>query len=265
VTCREMDDVISSRSSDSVLGPQPTEHLIHCVRCRDLTHLLDKAGDDLRPSESLLRRIQTGILEDLKPIRPLAPSRILLFGCAIIFLSVVAVGALLLGMNGWGALSLVQRIVVFVTLAASAVLLAISMVRQMVPGSKNIFAPAMLLVAILAVLMLVIAGTFRSQQESTFLASGLMCLKNGLTYSTPAAFLLWLILRRGAILYPKFIGAVTGGLAGLAGLSVLEINCPNLNVFHILVWHVGVVVIGSLGGALLGAAVESIERWRKHI
>ena len=264
MTCRDMDDLISSWSGDSVLEPRPAEHLIHCEHCRSLTRLLDEADEGLHPSESLLRRIQAGILDDLKPIRPLAPSRILLFGCAIIFLSVVAVGALLLGMNGWGALSLVQRIVVFGTLAASAVLLAISMVRQMVPGSKHIFAPAVFLVGILVVLMMVIAAMFRSQQESAFLASGVMCMKNGLTYSMPAAFLLWLILRRGAILFPKLIGAVAGGLAGLAGLSVLEVNCPDLNVFHILVWHGGVVVIGSLGGALVGAAVESIERWRKQ-
>ena len=84
-------------------------------------------------------------------------------------------------------------------------------------------------------------------------------------YSMPAAFLLWLILRRGAVLYPKLTAAVAGGFAGLAGLGVLELNCPNLNVFHILVWHAGVVIVGSLGGALLGAAVESIEQWRKHI
>jgi len=238
VTCRDMDDVISS--------------------------LLNNAEDGLRPSESLLRRIKTGIVEDLKPIRPLAPFRILFIGCAIIFLSVVAVGALLLGMNGWGALSLVQRIVVFLTLAASAILLAISMIRQMVPGSRHILAPAVLLVSILVLLITVIAATFRSQPESAFLVNGVMCLKNGLTYSMPAGFLLWVILRRGAILYPQLIGAVAGGFAGLAGLSVLEVNCPNLNVFHILVWHAGVVIIGSLGGTLLGAAVESIERRRKR-
>ena len=264
MTCRDMDDVISSRTSDSVLEPQPAEHLIHCERCRGLTRLLDKADDWLRPSESLLRRIQSGILKDLKPIRPLAPPRILLFECAIVFLSVLAVGVLLLGMKGWGAVNIVQRIVVFVTLAACAVLLANSMVRQMVPGSKEACAPAVLLVAILVVLMMVIAATFRPQQESAFLASGVMCMKNGLMCSMPAGFLLWLIVRRGAILYPKLMGAVAGGLAALAGLSVLEVNCPNLNVFHILVWHGGVVVIGCLGGALLGSALESIERWRKQ-
>jgi hypothetical protein len=264
VTCRDMDNVISSWSSDCPLEQQSAEHMIHCERCRGLTHLLDQTEDGLRPPESLLRRIEAGILEDLKPIRALASSRLLLLGCAIIFLSVVAVGALRLGMNGWSALSLVQRIVVFVTLAASALLAAISMVRQMAPGSKHIFAPAVLLGAIPVVLMTAIAATFRSRREPAFLASGVVCMKNGLKFSMPAAFLLWLILRRGAILYPKLLGAVAGGLAGLAGLSVLEINCPNLNVFHILVWHGGVVLIGALGGALLGAAVESIERPRKQ-
>jgi len=264
VTCRDMDDVISSQSGDSVLEPQPAEHLTHCEQCRGLTRLLDKADDGLYPSESLLRRIKAGILGDLKPIRPLAPSRILLFRCAIIFPSVVAVGGFLFGMNGWSTLSVVQRIAVFFTFAASAALLAISMVQLMVPGSRHVFAPAVLLIAILPVLMMVITATFRSQRESAFLASGLRCLKNGLTISIPTAFLLWFILRRGAILYPKLIGAVAGGLAGLAGLSVLEVNCPNLNVFHILIWHEGVVVIGSLGGALLGATVESIHRWRRQ-
>jgi len=85
------------------------------LTCRDMDGLmrsLDNDDDGLRPAESLLRRIRAGILEDLKPIRPLAPSRILLLGFAIVFLAVVAVGVVLLGMNGWGALSLLPRIVV---------------------------------------------------------------------------------------------------------------------------------------------------------
>jgi len=265
VTCREMDDVISSCSGDSALPPRPAKHLIHCEHCRGLTRLLDKADEGSRPSEKVLQRIQAGILEDLKPVRPLAPSHILLFACAIIFLSVVAVGGRLLGMNGWGALTFAQRAVMFFTLATSAIFLANSMIRQMAPGSRDILAPAVLLVLILVLLLMVIAATFRSQHESAFLANGVMCLKNGLSYSMPAGLLFWLILRRGAMLYPKIIGAGAGGLAGLAGLSALEFNCPNLNVFHILVWHAGVVIMGSLGGTLLGAAVESIERRRRSI
>jgi hypothetical protein len=257
-----MDDVISSWSGDSLLESEHAKHLTHCGRCRALTVLLDNAEVGFHLSERLLRRMQAGILKDLKPVRPLSPPPILLLACSIVFLSVVAVGALLLGTTGWNVLNMLQRTAVFAALAASAVLLANSVVRQMVPGSKHAFAPATLPIAILVALMLVIAAMFRSQRESSFVMGGLACMKNGILLSIPAAFLLWLILRRGALLLPKLIGASAGGFAGLSGLSVLEVNCPNLNGFHILVWHGGVVVIGSLGGALVGAAVESIQWWR---
>jgi hypothetical protein len=88
----------------------------------------------------------------------------------------------------------------------------------------------------------------------------LACVQRGLTYSILAAFLFWLLLRRGAILFPKLIGAAVGGLAGLAGLSVLELNCPDVNVFHVVVWHWGVVLIGTAAGVLIGTAVEYIQR-----
>ena len=82
-----------------------------------------------------------------------------------------------------------------------------------------------------------IATTFRSHEEVAFVAGGLVCIKNGLMYSAPAALLFRLLLRRGAILFPTLVGLAIGGLAGLIGLCVLELNCPNLNTLHILVWH----------------------------
>jgi hypothetical protein len=163
-------------------------------------------------------------------------------------------------MTGWHALNLWQRVAVFGTFTASAILLAISMVAQMAPGSKYPLAPRAVPVATLSALLVALGVSFHVQVEQNFVANGLMCMKSGLTYAIPAAFLFWLLVRKGAFLYPKLIGAMAGGLAGLIGLSVLEINCSNLNVFHILVWHWGVVMISSAVGTLLGAAVEFVER-----
>ena len=163
-------------------------------------------------------------------------------------------------MTGWDALSLWQRVALFAMLTASAILLAVSMVAQMAPGSKYPLAPRAVPIATLSALLVALAASFHAQAEQDFVASGLMCMKSGLTYTIPAAFLFWLLVRRGTILYPKLIGAMAGGLAGLIGLSVLEINCSNLNVFHILVWHWGVVLISSAASALLGAGVEFVER-----
>jgi hypothetical protein len=189
------------------------------------------------------------MVENLKPVRPLPPSRFFLFAFAFVFLSVVATGALMLGMAGWGGLSMGQKIAIFATLAASAVLLALSMVRQMVPGSKHAVSPTTLPIAILVALMLVMAAVFRSEEESAFVANGLMCMRNGLAYSIPTAFLFWMVLRRGAILFPKLVGAAAGGFAGLIGLSVIEINCPNLNGYHI-------------SGLALGCGHDQFTSWR---
>jgi hypothetical protein len=256
---------MSSRSGNWAHAEGYAEHLRGCQRCRSLTRLLEEAGKGPVPSESQLKRIQTGIVEHLEPVLPLPPSRVFLSACAIIFLFVVAAGVLRLGTNGWSALNIWQRIGVFASLAASAILLAASMVRQMVPGSRHAVPPAALPVGILLALMLLIATAFRSHGEPAFVADGLVCMKNGLTYSVPAALMFWLVLLRGAILSPKLIGAAAGGLAGLTGLSVLEVNCPNLNIFHVLVWHWGVVLVGSLAGALAGAAAEHIERSRDRM
>jgi hypothetical protein len=216
------------------------------------------------PSETLLKLIQARIVENLHPVRPLAPSRFFLFACAIIFLCIVVIGATPFGMNGWGALSMGQRIAVFGTLAGSAILLAVSMVGQMVPGSKYALAPAALPIAILTALLIVLTAAFQPQKEAAFVADGLAHMKAGLACSIPAALLFWLLVRRGAMLFPKLIGAAAGGLAGLIGLCVLEIICPNLNVFHILVWHWGVVFVNSVAGALVGAVVKYLERRRSQ-
>jgi hypothetical protein len=262
MTCRDIDNLMSTAPRNPARNPQVMEHLGKCRGCRALVSAMGEGAKQTAPLESNLKQIEARIVKTLKPVRPLAPSLFFLFACAIIFLCVAAIGVTPFGMAGWGALSAAQRAGVFAALTTSAILLAVSMVGQMVPGSKYALAPVGLPIVILTTLLIVLAVSFHRRTEPAFFADGLVCMKNGLTYAIPGVVLFWLLVRRGAMLNPKLIGAAAGGLAGLTGLTVLEINCPNLNVFHILVWHWGMVLISSGAGALLGAAVELIERWR---
>ena len=264
MTCHDIDNLISSKPGNALPAPEAAAHLDTCDECRALIEVLNEERKLAGLPAVQLERIQASIVKTLKPVRPLAPARLFLFACAVIFLSIVAIGVMPSGMHGWAALGMGQRVAVFATLASSAVLLGVSMVGQMVPGSKYALAPAALPVGILTVLLILIAATFRPQADPGFVENGLTCLKNGLTYAIPGGLLFWLLVRRGAILFPKLIGAAVGGLAGLIGLSVLEISCQNLDVYHILVWHGGVVVISSVAGALLGATVEYTDRLRSH-
>jgi hypothetical protein len=54
-----------------------------------------------------------------------------------------------------------------------------------------------------------------------------------------------------------------GTLAGLAGVGMLELHCPNFQATHILVWHTAVVPVSAALGALLGWTIRF--RARSHI
>ena len=52
-------------------------------------------------------------------------------------------------------------------------------------------------------------------------------------------------------------GTLTAGLlAGLAGTSMLEIHCPNLDAWHILLSHLGVAILCALAGLAIGLTAE---------
>ena len=260
MTCREMDGVIGSHSGDLTLPPEAAQHEVDCETCRLLLKALDKGPTSVGPPEVRLRQIQAAIKEDLRPVRPLASSGVFLLAFMLISVAVVAIGSLLLGVNGWNALSSIQRITIFTALTADAILLAVSVVRQMAPGGRHSISPRLLPIGILALLILVTGVTFHVRHESAFVPDGLACLRTGLRYSIPAALLFWALLSRGAVLYPKLTGAAAGGFAGLIGVSVLEVGCPNLDLYHILVWHLGVILLCAIGGLSLGAAVDHFRR-----
>lgn len=263
MTCSEIDDLIDMTRGDLGVDLQITEHLNQCRGCRALMVALGEVRQRGVPRSSL-SRVEAMILKNLSPVRPLPSLPFLLLACATIFCGVVWSGATAFGMAGWHTLSLTQRTGVFTALTASGLLLAFSMIGQMVPGSKYaVAAPSVPIVALTAMLVLV-ALMFRPRAESAFVPIGLICLKNGLTYSIPAFVLFGAIVQFGAMLNPKVIGAAAGMLAGFAGVAALEINCPDLNVFHRLVWHWGAVLIVCGVGILFSAVLEQIKLRRER-
>src|SRR5260370_19735777 len=149
-----------------------------------------------------------------------------------------------------------QTAAILSALAISTGLLAYSLVHQMVPGSLHRIPPRLLPVAITISLTIAIAMLFQFQHERNFWGSAWACIRAGTPIGVLAAIPFWMVLRRGAILSPGMTGAVTGLFAGLVGTSVLEIHCPNLNGWHILVSHLGVAILCALAGLVIGLAAE---------
>jgi hypothetical protein len=256
VTCRDVEGLIISYASGAPTPPEAAAHIAGCERCRRLARAMGETREFAPPSREQLEQIEARVFADLKPVKPMLPASVLVFALVFILMIVVVVGVVALGIAGWQALNLLQRSVVFTALTAATGLLARSTSRQIVPGGRLLLSPYRLVIAVLAVMIGIFTMLFHPREESTFVSTGLVCLRIGLECAIPAAFLLWLLLRRGAILNPMLTGATTGALAGLSGLTVLEIFCPNLNAYHILVWHLGAVLTSVVGGMAIGLIAE---------
>jgi hypothetical protein len=47
-----------------------------------------------------------------------------------------------------------------------------------------------------------------------------------------------------------------GTLAGLAGVTMLELHCINLETLHVMLWHTAVMPVSAAAGALVGWAAR---------
>jgi hypothetical protein len=260
MTCRDMDGVMDARAAGGALPPEAAEHVAGCDRCRRLLHALDAGPGIPPPAPERMRRIQATLAAGLRPVKPLPSTAAVLSALAISFLIVSTAGALQLHAYGWHVLGLAQKLVVFACLSLGAVVLALSAIGQMRPGSKFAVSPGWLPVGALLLLAAAMAAVFEARPETAFAAHGVRCLRAGLIYTAPGALLSWFWLRRGAALDARLMGATAGAFAALMGIAVLEIHCPNLNLNHILVWHLGVLVVAAVAGAAIGSVVAVLRR-----
>jgi hypothetical protein len=207
-------------------------------------------------SPATLRQIAESLAADLSPVRPMAAKRYFLGALVGIFISFVAIGVYRTGAFAIAVMTPLQIAAILSGLAIATGLLAYSLVNQMVPGSRHRIPPMLLLVGIAITLTITIAVLFQFKHERDFWIKSWGCIRAGTPIGILAAVPFWLVLRRGAILSPGVTGAATGLLAGLVGTSVLEIHCPNLEAWHILVSHIGVAIMCALIGLATGLTAE---------
>jgi hypothetical protein len=144
------------------------------------------------------------------------------------------------------------------SLTIGAGLIASSVVSQVIPGSQYRIPPQPLPVVVVLALAAAIVVLFPLLQERTFWQNAWTCIKRGTPLGMLAGALFWLVLRRHAMLTPVITGAATGLLGGLAGESTLQIYCTNMDKLHILVSHLGVALLCTTGGLVIGIVAE----WR---
>jgi len=250
------DDLAKALSEETPLPLEAQEHVKSCKRCQELVKALNLpvAVESLPPVT--LQQIAEGIATNLRPVSPVAPAGYFFAAFSGVFVSIVAFFVYRMGALAIAVMTPLETVAILTALAVSTGLLAYSLVHQMIPGSHYRISPRLLPVGIAVSLTIMIAVLFQFQHEQNFWGHAWPCIRAGIPIGVLAAVPFWLILRRGAILFPAMTGATTGLLAGLVGTSVLEIHCPNLDAWHILVSHLGVAMLCALAGLIIGMAVE---------
>ncbi len=216
----------------------------------DILNKAAQAPHDVAPG--LLDRVARSIGPPLVPVRPRRAAWALESGLVLICAVVALGGAARLGLHGVQELSVAERAVIFPALCVLIWLAAAACAGETTPGSRRRVSPGILLGAGSLALTAIFAALFHDYRTERFVAQGVACLSAGLLDAIPAGLVGWLLLRRGFAVSAVGAGLAAGTLAGLAGLTMLELHCPNFEALHVMVWHTAVIPISGLAGALLG-------------
>ena len=230
---------------------------------REIDDLLRGAEVPPGPNAETLGRIADSIAGSMRPVRPLPPRWMLIAAVALISSLVALAGAAGLGFSGIERMSVLERCAVFSVLGFLLLAAAGELVSAMIPGSRRRFSSGGLPAMASICLATVFALSFRDYQTTHFIHSGVVCLGIGLLHAIPAGLLSWLVLRKGFAVDRVLAGSAAGTTAGLAGVSMLELHCPNFQAAHVLVWHLGVLLVSAGLGALYGWRATSFHAAQK--
>jgi len=232
------------------------------VNDREIDNMLSRAAQaPPAVSSALLDRVAASVGSSLRPVRPLPPGWVLVAAQVVACAGIALLGAVAFKLTGVQRLGAWERALIFPSLALLMGLAAAVFLGEMVPGSRRRIGPRTLLACGILALLALFAYLFRDYRTGHFIARGLTCLSVGMLHAIAAGLAAWLLLRRGFAVNPAAAGLAAGTLAGLCGVTMLELHCANFQALHIMVWHTAVVLLSGLAGAL---AARSAHRRRSR-
>jgi hypothetical protein len=209
------------------------------------------------PDAAVVERMSAQLSAAAKPVRPL-PSNAVLWAISLaVFAAVSFVVAWAFGLKAISALSGGEMAIYYGVVLLFAGLFARAVTERMIPGEKRFLRSSLLWVASLAGLSLLAAGLFSDHSTLSFVSQGIPCLRLGVIGAFVSGLLGWRLLQRGYLVSPRETLVLYGFFAGLVGVAVLALHCPIRNALHVLVWHLGAMLLAGLVGLILGRLLEN--------
>lgn len=253
MNCAALDELLDHSVPLSEWPPAARAHLESCPRCRALQEGL--AGfASAAPPQAGYAAITQQLISGLAPVRPMLPMPA---GVVLLLICATGTGALLAsatGNKGWIALDAAQRSIIFLVALLATAVQATLVSLEMEPGRS--FAPAVRHASWLtpAVFAVVSASLFPWAPDAPFLSHWALCFARAAATALVALAAIYLVARRGYFVHFRRAGAAVGLLAGLGAFVSQELYCPVLETSHVAASHVGLLLVSSLAGMLLGAA-----------
>lgn len=211
------------------------------------------------PTHELITRLARG----LRPVRRLWPPslRLAVFGALQILVFVVA--GLALGLRSdlsqkvHGEFLLELAFIVALAIASSVMALLAA-----VPGREpsRWLALGSVLFAILGLAAGFAAAPPLDPMIGHFVAMGWPCAARTAVVAAVPWVVLGVAVHRGATLVPGLAGALTGAASFLFATASLRMSCPLDSAAHLVVWHLGPVLVGILASVLIGSICLSDRR-----
>ena len=230
------------------------------MRDGDIDNILNAAAEGSQVDAALVGRLAQTLGASARPVRPLPGRRTVWTALFVVCAAVGCPAAALLGIHGLPKMSTGQAASIFGVLCGLISLAAVACIEQMTPGGRRHFPAGWSIAGGCVVLAGLFAAVFDDREVANFVQAGLVCLRAGVAVAIPAALGGWLLLRRGYFVTPVAAGAAVGTLAGLAGITMLELHCPNFEVLHVMVWHTAVLPVSALLGALVARIRVSVSK-----
>lgn len=230
-------------------------------RMRDVLQGVPEKPEDVNPE--VLRQIVSRIESSLQPVAPLPPPARTVAALIIAVAGTATLGAAILGMHGIQSMSTTVAGTICISLLVLLSVAAVNNVQLGIPGGRNwITAPKLLIAAVLATIGL-FAACFSDYSVDDFVSQGLRCLTAGVFQACPVALIIWFLLRRHFAVDTKAAIIARATLAGLGGLTMLELHCARLQVPHLAVWHTAVLPVCVLLGVVASSSYAML-RGRSH-
>jgi hypothetical protein len=202
---------------------------------------------------------------DLAPVRPCWPARLRLLAWLAVEVLVVALAVAWMGARADLTAKLEEAgfAVQVAGLVSAGVAFAALALLAAIPGRAPRRAPAIAALAVFFAAVGVGFGAEPSLAENVgrFAELGWSCAALTIAFAAVPWVALFAAQRRGAPLEPAIAGALAGAASLALAAAALRAVCARDERWHLLVWHLGPVLVGS--GASLLLALGWLSRWRR--